>query len=91
MVLAFNALHLPEDVEQVTGRINNLLQSGGLIISTTACVGEKKGLQVTPLPLLGKLGMGPCLKAFRTSELATIINYGAFQILEAEHGSHSPP
>jgi 2-polyprenyl-3-methyl-5-hydroxy-6-metoxy-1,4-benzoquinol methylase len=41
VVLAFNFLHLVEDVGTVLGRINRLLPTGGLLISQTPCLGER--------------------------------------------------
>ena len=43
VVLAFNILHLLEDVPTAIDTINNLLKAGGLFISATACLGEKRG------------------------------------------------
>ena len=38
-VLAFNFLHLVDDIPIVLGRANQLLRSGGLLIAQTPCLG----------------------------------------------------
>ena len=44
VITAFNILHLVEDTPLVVRRINALLQPGGMFISTTACLGEKRSV-----------------------------------------------
>ncbi len=41
VILAFYVLHLLDDSQMVIKRMNELLKSGGLIISVTPCMGEK--------------------------------------------------
>jgi hypothetical protein len=40
-VLAFSFLHLVKDLRAVLGRVNELLPTGGLLISQTLCLGER--------------------------------------------------
>jgi len=44
MVLAFNVLHLVDDPQVALKRIHTLLKPGGLLISSTPCLGEKTDL-----------------------------------------------
>ena len=40
-VVAFNIFHLLDDVPKVLARLNDLLPTGGLLISQTPCLGER--------------------------------------------------
>jgi 2-polyprenyl-3-methyl-5-hydroxy-6-metoxy-1,4-benzoquinol methylase len=88
VILAFNVLHFSEDMQKVMKRINELLKSGGLIISVTACLGEKKTFLSILISfsvfLLLKIGMLPYMRFFKVSELENFITNGDFQIVETE-------
>ncbi len=85
VILAFNILHLLENTPKVLQRINELLKPGGLIISATACMGEKTFLNILQVLLFSaliKLGMVPNMKFFKISELEDSITNGNFKIIE---------
>ena len=84
VILALNILHLVEDTQKVIQRINELLKPGGLIVSATACMGEKKSFINILIFLLTKMRIIPCMKFFEISELKDSITNGNFQIVEAE-------
>ena len=88
VILAFNILHFLEDTQKVMTKINELLKPGGLIISVTPCLGEKKSFINILIFLLvylqTKMGLIPYMKFFRISELKDSIANGNFQIVEAE-------
>jgi 2-polyprenyl-3-methyl-5-hydroxy-6-metoxy-1,4-benzoquinol methylase len=90
VILAFNILHLLEDIPNIIQRINKLLKPGGLLISTTACMGEKKAFLSFFMLLLSKLGIIPYLNFLKTSELEALIANRNFQIIETDHLPHSP-
>lgn len=83
VVLAFYILHLLEDTNKVMQRVSELLKPGGLIISTTPCMGEKKLLS-TLLLLICKIGLVPNIRKFKTSELIDTIGNEKFEIVETE-------
>ncbi len=93
VILAFHILHFPEDTQKVMQRINELLKPGGLIISVTACMGEKTFINILQFlffsPLI-KLGIIPYMRFFKMSELEDSITNANFQIVEAENLNHSP-
>jgi len=84
VILAFNVLHLVEDAQKVMQRINELLKPGGLIISTTACMREKKSLINILVYLLIKTGVVPYIRFFKISELEDTIANGNFKIIGTE-------
>jgi hypothetical protein len=71
-------------------RINELLKPGGLLISATACMGEKSFLGMFLL-LLSKTGFAPYMNAFKLSELEGLIANGSFRIVETEKVHRTPP
>jgi 2-polyprenyl-3-methyl-5-hydroxy-6-metoxy-1,4-benzoquinol methylase len=94
VILAFNILHLAGDTQKVMQRLNDLLKPGGLIISVTACLGEKRTfksfLLFLMIFLLSKTGMLPNMRFFKVSELEDSITHGNFQIVETGIFKDSP-
>jgi 2-polyprenyl-3-methyl-5-hydroxy-6-metoxy-1,4-benzoquinol methylase len=88
VVMAFNILHLLADLRPALQRINELLKPGGILISTTPCLGEKMAIYNRLLmPLLwlsSKIGIIPHVNFFNASELEGLIANANFQILETE-------
>jgi 2-polyprenyl-3-methyl-5-hydroxy-6-metoxy-1,4-benzoquinol methylase len=91
VVMAFNILHLLEDTQEVIQRINELLKPGGVLISETACLGEKKVFFSILLTPLRKIGIFPYANLLKISELEEFITTGNFQIIESKKLDHSPP
>ncbi len=91
MILAFNILHLLEDVPQAMQRISELLVPGGYLISTTPCMGETLVLLRFFISLAGKMGIIPQIVFFKISELEGSMTGENFQISEAENLSENPP
>lgn len=93
VILAFNILHFLEDTQKVMTRINELLKPGGLIISVTPCLREKKSLLNILIFLLvslqTKIGMVPYIRFFKITELEDSTVNANFQIIETE-SLHSP-
>lgn len=88
VVMAFNIFHLLEDARGAVQRINQLLKPGGLFISSTPCLGEKKSFinhLLSPLFMVpSRIGIIPYVKLFRISELEDLITQGNFQIVETK-------
>ncbi len=94
VITAFSILHLVEDLPQVFERINKLLKPGGVFISASPCLEQKKIVaQIIKVPLFiaSKTGILPRVNFFTTYGLADLIAKGNFQILEndilAEHAT----
>ena len=94
VILALNIIHLVEDTQKVIQRTNELLKPGGLFISSTACLGEKKTFLSSILFILiftlTKIGIVPHMSFFKISELEDLITNENFQIVKTESLSHSP-
>jgi 2-polyprenyl-3-methyl-5-hydroxy-6-metoxy-1,4-benzoquinol methylase len=91
VILAFNILHLLDDPQKVLPRIGELLTPGGLFISATPCLGEKKTFLGILLALLSRLGLVPYLKVLTISELEELVVCAGFRIVEAQDLDQTPP
>jgi len=89
VVTAFYVFHVVEQPEKVIERIVELLKPGGLFISATVSMGEKKGLLVKLLYLLNKLGLGPNINAYKVSELLDLMGSSCLEIIDNEKLSDS--
>jgi len=87
-ILALNILHFFEDTQTVMKRINNIVKPGGLIISVTPCLGEKKSVKniflFFLLLLQTKIGMFPYIRFLKISEFKDSIANADFQIVNTE-------
>jgi 2-polyprenyl-3-methyl-5-hydroxy-6-metoxy-1,4-benzoquinol methylase len=91
VILAFSILHLLEDTRKVMQRISELLKPGGLFISATPCMGEKKSFLGVFFFLLSRTGIAPYMKFLKFSELESMIANGHFRIVEVEDLHQTPP
>jgi 2-polyprenyl-3-methyl-5-hydroxy-6-metoxy-1,4-benzoquinol methylase len=94
VILAFNIFHLVEDIELNLQRIAELLKPGGLLISSTPCLAERKTfisfLSSHSIYLLSRIGLLPSMKFYTIQELIELIKDGKFQMAEFEVLSKSP-
>lgn len=85
VILVFNVLHMLEDSRRVVKRINELLNPGGIMISSTACMEENEKSSINGvLTVLSEIGIVPYLRFFKISELEDLITNTNFQIIETE-------
>jgi hypothetical protein len=82
VVLAFNVLHLQQDLNKVLQRINELLIPGGLLISKTVCAGEKFSLVTCLMKPFSKLGILPHVSCFSLAQLQASIRQNQLKIVE---------
>jgi len=80
-VMAFNLLHLLDDLEACLSQVHAALDEGGLFLSKTPCVAGKWYLwpAVRVLQALGKV---PPVHFLRPAQLETAIREAGFDILE---------
>lgn len=93
LILALNVLHLLENPPQVLNRISQLLKPGGLFISATPCLGQRKLVSLlinTPVFLLSKIGVLPPVRFFSVPGLVAAITNEDFEIVEGENLSVHP-
>ncbi len=82
-VLAFNFLHLLEDLPQALQRVHQLLKPNGMFISKTVCLGGKKEFFLRPLIfVMQKVGSAPFVDFIKASELEEMMSASGFKIIE---------
>jgi ubiquinone/menaquinone biosynthesis C-methylase UbiE len=90
-VLAFNLLHLLEDLPGALARVRALLVPGGLFVSKSVCLGGRGYLK----PLIAALRLAgyapPVVRFLRPAELEAAIEAAGFEILERADLPASPP
>ena len=90
-IMAFNILHLIEDLPQTIARIDELLKPQGLFISKTVCMAEKSRLWAILLPIMRAIGLAPYVRLMKIRELENFITSKGFEIIETGNYPASPP
>lgn len=90
VVMAFNMLHTVSNPQSVVKRIYELLKPGGLFVSVTPCMAEKKSLlvslQINLFRFLSKIGLVPIsFRLYRSSDVDHLIEAELFQTGESEN------
>lgn len=88
-VVAFNLLHLVDDLDATLRAARQALRPGGLFISKTPCLGEMNPLLTRGLvPLLRAVGLAPPLRRFDGEALRGAIEVAGFRVESVErHGT----
>ncbi len=88
-VMAFNFLHLLEDIPAAVRRVRELLEPGGLFISKTVCLGEQSRLWSVVVAVMRPLGFAPYVQCLKVAEIENAIARAGFEIVET--ASLPPP
>jgi len=96
VVLAFNLLHLVEDLDGALSRIQTLVKPGGLFISKSLCepglgAGWKFTLLRMVVPLMQMMGKAPFVAFRRTDDFERQITDAGFEIIETGDYPAKPP
>ncbi|MEO1299499.1 MAG: class I SAM-dependent methyltransferase [Cyanobacteria bacterium J06636_16] len=68
-VLGLNVLHLLENKEAAIAKVHNLLQPGGVFITSTICLGDTMAWFKLIAPIGKVLGLFPLVKVFTVKDL----------------------
>ena len=90
-VLAFNILHLLEDLPHSIQLIKEQVRPGGLVISKTVCMAGASGFWRFLLPIMQVLRIAPYVSFLSVEELEGYFQAGGFEIVEATTYPASPP
>ena len=95
-VLAFNILHLLQDLPQSLEHINKMVKPGGYFISKTTCkptnkISFKLLAMMTILPVMQVLGKAPFVKLRKSNEFDEFITSAGFNIIESGDYPANPP
>jgi 2-polyprenyl-3-methyl-5-hydroxy-6-metoxy-1,4-benzoquinol methylase len=90
-ILAWGILHLVDDRKLVMKRINELLKPGGLLVSATECMAEKRTPITSLLSFLMTIGIFPIsLHYFTVADLEESLSGAGFQVVEKEIMGDNP-
>ncbi len=81
-VMALSLLHLVDDRAALLSRMHDWLKPGGLLVSSTACLGDWLRVMRLVAPLGERLGLLPRVRVFTSDELADSIRSAGFRIEE---------
>ncbi len=91
-ILAFNLLHLLDDIDASLRDIHTALRPGGLFISKTPCLGDRKGFLRPVLWVMQKIGKAPSPVHFlKSTPLEDRIAGQGFEIIETGDYPKSVP
>jgi len=91
VVLAFNILYFVENIDEVLDKVGQALKDGGLFISVTDCLGEKKSIINLFQSFLSKIGIIPYIRKYKIKELEDVIKKAGFSIIETDNLYTNPP
>ncbi len=83
-IIAFGIFHLLDDAPKVLARLNDLLATGGLLISQTPCLGERSWVFRSLIRLVVKLGLAPTIRSLTIAELESLVSSSNFEISETK-------
>lgn len=79
-VLALNVLHLLPDWREALVKLSQLLKPGGLLVSSTACIGDMSFVMRMLPPVMKLLPMLPAVQAFTVAELNQGLDQAGFEL-----------
>ena len=82
VVMAFYVLHFFEDIDAVFQRVNELLNTDGLFISETACLGGKNKMAGKLLRIAGHLGLLPKINLLTTDKIINALEQAGFRVVD---------
>ena len=81
-VMAFNLLHLIEDLPSALCQIHKLVKPGGLFISKSVCLGGGVSFWRVPIFFMQMVGQAPHVSFLTIDKLETAIEAAGFEIVE---------
>ncbi|MEH6587484.1 MAG: class I SAM-dependent methyltransferase [Halioglobus sp.] len=79
-VLALSILHLLPDWREALVKLNQLLKPGGLLVSSTACIGDMSFIMRMLPPVMKVVPMLPAVQAFTVAELKQGLDQAGFEL-----------
>ncbi|AWL11469.1 2-polyprenyl-6-hydroxyphenol methylase [Saliniradius amylolyticus] len=89
-VTVFNVLHYIEDVPETVRQIEKTLAPGGLFLSSTACLGERRSFLGALTWILTRLRIMPETHFFKQADLVDMITREGFEIFAKKKLSPLP-
>lgn len=93
-VMAFNVLHLLENIPATLNAAHAALRPGGLFITKTPCLKDanwKIALVLKVIPIMQFFGKAPFVQSFTVAAFDRMIENAGFEIVESGNHPVSPP
>ena len=90
-VMAFNLMHLLADVPGMLQRVHSALKPGGVFISKTMCLGERRMLYAPMMFMMRMLGQAPPIYCWKIADLEACINDAGLEVVETGNYPAKPP
>lgn len=84
IVTSFSVLHYIENPTNFASQVYKLLKPGGIFISVTPCLGERKSLTNILLSFLSKIRVLPPINFYEKRDLKNSMEKVGFEIVESE-------
>ena len=91
MIMAFYVLHFFEDIDAFFLRIRELLNSDGLLILETACLGEQNKFLGWIIRIAGHMGFLPLINLLTYKRIENALEIAGFELVEKTQFSKSNP
>jgi len=83
-ITAFNIFHLLDDAPKTLARLNDLLRTGGVLISQTPCLGERNWFFRSMVSFVQKVGLAPMIRSLTIADLKSLVSNSNFEIVETK-------
>ncbi len=80
VIMAHSILHLLQDWRGAIEKLNGMLRPGGVLVSSTACLGDSMGWFALIGPVGRALGVLPLVRVFKRDELRAAMEQAGFEI-----------
>lgn len=90
-VIAFNLLHLVEDIPAVAAQAHRTLKPGGYFITKSACLAENGAWLRPVIKVMQWIGKAPFVRFLKIAELEEMIRNAGFEIVETGDYPAKPP
>lgn len=90
VIMAFNLLHLIEDMPGAIRHLANLTKPGGLMITKSACLSESFNLWKPAISFMRMLGVAPYVRFMKVTELEASFKDAGFALVERENYPAKP-
>ena len=90
VIVSYNVLHYIDDLEEKSNRVYELLPSGGVFITSTACLGEKASPLGILIYIMMKFKIMPKMNFLKVNDLEKRLKGNRFETLECKQISKLP-
>lgn len=84
VVVAYNILHLLDDIDGLIKRVNEVLKPGGRFIAQLICLDERPSLGASVIKLVSRFGMFPTVAKMNSRDLKAKFEAAGFETIECD-------